>query len=81
MASRGSGQERAIAAAMDADAILSDGREAVRSLELLVRTITRAHLWHELAWEPEQAEADALRDVARVRRALEVGAARVGGEE
>ena len=47
-----------------------------------MRAIDHANLWHELAWEPEQAAADARRAVARVRRALEVGHAAVtrGGE-
>ena len=42
-----------------------------------LRAIDHANLWHELAWEPEQAAADARRAVARVRRALEVGHAAV----
>lgn len=71
---------------LDDAAILADGRAALLQLELLVRAISRRHLWHELAWDGEQAEAAALRDVARARRVLEVvgrvAAARVGsGEE
>lgn len=36
-----------------------------------MRAISRRRLWAEIAWEPERAEAEALRDVARVRRAIE----------
>ena len=51
--------------------------DALKDLALLVRAIDRRNLWPELAWEPEQAAADARRAVARVRRALEVGHAAV----
>jgi len=44
---------------------------ALKRLALLVSAIDRRHLWHEIAWEPEQAAADAHRDLAIVRRALE----------
>ena len=71
MASKPS-EARAVAAAMDTAAVLLEGREAVEALGRLVRAIDRRNLWHEIAWEPEQAAADALRDVARARRALEV---------
>lgn len=71
-------RQQAVGAAMDAAALLADGREAARNLELLIRAVSRRRLWHELAWEPDSAEAEALRDVARVRRALDVAGARVG---
>lgn len=74
-------RQQAVGAAMDDAALLAAGRDAARNLELLIRAVSRRHLWHELAWEPERAEADALRDVARVRRALEVAGARVGSYE
>ena len=74
-------RQQAVAAALDDTAIVVDGGDGLKVLALLVRAIDHANLWHELAWEPEQAAADAHRAVARVRRALEVGhaaAARVG---
>ena len=37
---------------------------------LLERAITRANLWHELAWDGEQAARDARRDVERGLAAL-----------
>jgi len=43
---------------------------------LLCRAIDRANLWHELAWDGEQAARDARRDVERGMAAL----ARLMGE-
>lgn len=65
-------RQQAVGAAMDDAAILAAGRDAANELALLVRAISRRHLWHEIAWDGGQAEADAMRDVARVRRALEL---------
>jgi hypothetical protein len=65
-------RQQAVSAAMDDAAILAAGRDAANELALLVRAISRRHLWHEIAWDGSQAEADAMRDVARVRRALEL---------
>lgn len=65
-------RQQAVGAALDDAAVLAAGREAVNELALLVRAISRRHLWHEIAWDGAQAEAEALRDVARVRRALEL---------
>lgn len=76
-----SSRQQMVSAALDAAAVLADGREAVESLGRLVRAIDRRNLWHEIAWEPEQAAADALRDVARVRRALELVARSGKGEQ
>ena len=64
-------RQAAVGAALDEAAIAADGRDALVQLELLVRAISRRRLWAEIAWEPERAEAEALRDVARVRRAIE----------
>lgn len=72
-------RQQQVGAAMDDAALLAAGREAARNLELLIRAIDRRHLWHEIAWEPEQAAAEAARDVARARRALEV-VGRMAGE-
>lgn len=71
MPSSGTGRERAVAAAMDGRAVLIDGRDALKELTLLVSAIDRRNLWCELAWEPETAQAEAHRAVARVRRALD----------
>ncbi len=74
-------RQRAVAAELDERAILIDGADGLKVLALLVRAIDRRNLWPEIAWEPEAAQAEAHQAVARARRALEVGAARVGGEE
>ena len=66
-------RQQAVGAAMDDAAILAAGRDAANELALLVRAISRRHLWHEIAWEPEAAQAEAHRAVARVRRALVEG--------
>lgn len=76
MPSRG---QAAVSARDDRAAVLLEGREAVERLGLLLRAIDRRNLWVEIAWEPEQAAAEAHRDVAWARRALEVLGAR-GGE-
>lgn len=68
MASR---RQQGVGAVLDDAAVVSDGLDAAASLLLLVHAIDRRNLWVEVAWEPEQAAADAERDVARVRRALE----------
>lgn len=62
----------AVGAALDDAALVTEGSAAAESLALLVRAIDRRNLWCEIAWEPEEAATDAARDVARVRRALEV---------
>lgn len=67
-----------VAASDDNAAILADGADALRSLAHLVAAIDRRNLWCELAWEPDAASAEAHRDVARARRALEVGRSAVG---
>lgn len=64
-------QQQATAAALDSRAIVIDGGNALKELALLVRAIDRRNLWHEIAWEPEAAQVEAHRAVARVRRALE----------
>jgi hypothetical protein len=69
-------QQQAISARDDNAAIIVDGRDALAQLAFLVRAIDRRNLWHEIAWDGEQAAAEAQRDLARVRRALE--AARIG---
>ena len=74
MASR---RQQGVGAVLDDAAVVSDGLDAAASLLLLVHAIDRRNLWVEVAWEPEQAAADAERDVARVRRALEIGHAAV----
>ena len=71
-------QARAVAALTDDAAVLADGRDAANQLLLLIRAIDRRNLWHEIAWEPEQAAAGAARDVARVRRALDMTARMIG---
>ncbi len=71
MASR---EQRAVGAALDGRAVILDGGDALRELALLVRAIDRRNLWHEIAWEPEAAQAEAHRAVARIRRALEQAA-------
>lgn len=75
MASR---RAQAVGALDDDAALLADGADALRSLAHLVAAIDRRNLWVEIAWEPETAAAGARRDVARVRRALEVGRTAVG---
>ncbi len=65
-------QQQAVGTALDGRAIVIDGGDALRELAFLVRAIDRRNLWHEIAWEPEAAQAEAHRAVARVRRALEV---------
>ena len=70
-------RQQAVGALLDDTAVVVDGGDALKDLALLVRAIDRRNLWPELAWEPEQAAADARRAVARVRRALEVGHAAV----
>ncbi len=67
-------QQQAVGAALDERAILIDGGDALKELALLVRAIDRRNLWHEIAWEPEAAQAEAHRAVARIRRALEQAA-------
>ena len=74
MASR---RQQGVGAVLDDAAVVSDGLDAAASLLLLVHAIDRRNLWVEVAWEPEQAAADAERDVARVRRTLEIGHAAV----
>lgn len=71
-------RQQGVSAAMDDAAILAAGRTAVEDLARLVRAIDRRNLWHEIAWEPEQAAAGAARDVARVRRALDMTARMIG---
>lgn len=63
----------AVSAHDDDAALLADGADALRSLAHLVAAIDRRNLWCELAWEPDSASAEAHRDVARVRRSLDVG--------
>jgi len=70
--------QRATSAALDETAILIEGDDGLRVLALLVRAIDHANLWQEVAWEPDEARADAHRAVARVRRALETVRGRVG---
>ena len=69
----------------DAAAALLVVRDVLTNYALLCRAVDHANLWHELAWDGEQAARDARRDVERGRRALEVvgnmAAARGGGEE
>ena len=71
-------RQQQAAAELDERAILIDGGDGLKALALLVRAIDRRNLWPEIAWEPEAAQADAHRAVARVRRALEQQAARAG---
>ncbi len=71
-------RQQEIGAALDDRALLVEGGDALRTLALLVRAIDRRNLWPVIAWEPEAAQADAHRAVARVRRALEQQAARAG---
>jgi len=71
-------QARAVAALTDDAAVLADGRDAANQLLLLIRAIDRRNLWHEIAWEPERAASEAARDVARVRRALDMTARMIG---
>lgn len=54
-------------------------RDVLAHYELLARAVGRANLWHELAWDGQEAAADARRDVARGRAALARLAGRVGG--
>ncbi len=73
-------RQQVVGAALDDAALVADGRAAADSLALLVRAIDRRNLWVEIAWEPERAASEAGRDVARVRRALDV-AGRLVAEE
>lgn len=70
-------RQQAVGAALDDTALMVDGGDGLKVLALLVRAVDHANLWHELAWEPEAAQTDAHRAVARVRRALEIGHAAV----
>ena len=69
-------RQQAVGAALDERAAALTLRDVLAHYALLERAITRANLWHELAWDGEQAARDGRRDVGRGVAAL----TRLGGE-
>lgn len=69
-------RQQAVGAQLDTQADALAVRDALVHYALLQRAISHANLWHELAWDGEQAAADARRDVDRGMAAL----ARLTGE-
>ena len=63
-------RQQAVGAALDERAAALTLRDVLAHYALLERAITRANLWHELAWDGEQAVRDARRDVERGLAAL-----------
>ena len=63
-------RQQAVGAALDERAAALTLRDVLAHYALLERAITRANLWHELAWDGEQAARDARRDVERGLAAL-----------
>ena len=67
MASRA---QQAVSARDDAAACAVTLRVVLANYDLLIRAISHANLWHELAWDGEQAAREARRDVAQGQAAL-----------
>lgn len=63
-------QQQQVGAQLDGRAAALTLRDVLTHYALLERAITRANLWHELAWDGEQAARDARRDVERGMAAL-----------
>jgi len=62
--------QQAVAAELDAAAAALVLRDVLAHYELLARAVSHANLWHELAWDGQQAAEEARRDVTRGRAAL-----------
>lgn len=62
-------RDRLVAEIEEETALVIDGLHGIEQLAALVRAIDRQRLWHLLVFD--ETDVAAMRDVARVRRALE----------